>query len=147
MTPVAELDTVSPETTVAELLDAMMEHRHTGFSVVENGSVAGVVTLEDARTVPPSERDSRTVRSVMTTDLETLSPTEKAWEALVSLQRNDIARLVVLDDREGLAGLVTRTDVITALDIGAVRSAGGSAERASGERPDDAARPIEKPRW
>ncbi|MDG5819812.1 CBS domain-containing protein [Natronococcus sp. A-GB7] len=147
MTPVDELDTVSPETTITELLDAMMEHRHTGFPVVEHGSVAGVVTLEDARTVPPSERGSRTVRDVMTTDLETLSPSEEAWEALVSLQRNDIGRLVVLDDRERLAGLVTRTDVITALNIGAVRSAYGSTERASGERPDDAAQPIEKPRW
>ncbi len=147
MTPVDELDTVSPETTIAELLDAMMKHRHTGFPVVENGSIAGVVTLEDARTVPPSERDSRTVRDAMATDLETLSPTEEAWEALVSLQRNDIGRLVVLDDRGRLAGLVTRTDVITALNVGAVRSAGGTVDRPSAERPDDAPQPIEKPRW
>ncbi|MDG5761263.1 CBS domain-containing protein [Natronococcus sp. A-GB1] len=147
MTPVDELDTVSPETTITELLDAMMEHRHTGFPVVENGSIAGVVTLEDVRAVPPSERDSRTVRAVMATDLETLSPTEEAWEALVSLQRNDIGRLVVLDDRERLAGLVTRTDLITALNVGAVRSAGGTVDRPSAERPDDAPQPVEKPRW
>ncbi len=147
MTPADELDTVDPETTIAELLDAMMEHRHTGFPVVETGSVVGVVTLEDARTVPPGERDSRTVREVMTTDLETLPPAEEAWEALVSLQRNDIGRLVVLDDRERLAGLVTRTDVITALNVGAVRSAHGSADRAPEGRPDDAAQPVEKPRW
>ena len=83
----------------------------------------------------------------MTTDLETLSPTEEAWEALVSLQRNDIGRLVVLDDRERLAGLVTRTDVITALNVSAVRSAGGTVDRPSAERPDDAPQPIEKPRW
>ncbi|WP_306061637.1 CBS domain-containing protein [Natronococcus wangiae] len=148
MTPADELDTVSPEITVTELLDEMMQHRHTGFPVVEAGSIVGVVTLEDARTVSPSERDSTPVREVMTTDLETLSRDDDAWEALTSLQRNEIGRLIVLDERERLAGLVTRTDVITALSIGSVRSVQGRAGVPEpADRPEETMQPAEGPRW
>ncbi|TYL37990.1 metalloprotease [Natronococcus pandeyae] len=148
MTPVDELDTVPPDITITELLDAMMEHRHTGFPVLEGGSVTGVVTLEDARTVPPAERDTTTVREVMTTNLETLSRDDDAWEALTSLQRNEIGRLIVLDEFGELAGLVTRTDVITALNIGAVRSVQGRAGVPEpAEQPGETVQPVEGPRW
>jgi CBS domain-containing protein len=123
MTPVDTLDTVTPGITVDELLDRMLNQQHTGYPVVEDGSVVGVVTLEDVRTVAPSKRDSISVGEVMTSHLETLSPDGDVIEALTSFQRNDIGRLVVLDEHDELAGIVTRTDVVTALSIGFVRSA------------------------
>jgi Zn-dependent protease/CBS domain-containing protein len=147
MTPVEDLDTVSPETTVADLLDEMLRHRHTGFPVVENGAVVGVVTLEDVRTVPSAARESTTVRDAMTTTLETLLPTADAWDALTALQRNEIGRLIVLDDRDRLAGLVTRTDVITALNIGFVRSAWGYGPSEPSGPADEPPESVGRPRW
>jgi Zn-dependent protease/CBS domain-containing protein len=148
MTPADELDTVSPELTVDELLDEMLMQRHTGFPVVEDGSVAGVVTLEDAREVPPAARNSTTVREVMTADLETVTGDADAWDALTALERNDIGRLIVVDEREELAGLVTRTDVITALSIGFVRSAQGyTGVPGPQEQPDEPAQSVNQPRW
>nr|WP_306061864.1 CBS domain-containing protein [Natronococcus sp. AD5] len=148
MTPVDTLDTVTPDITVDELLDRMVNQRHTGYPVVEDGSVVGVVTLEDVRTVAPSKRDSISVGEVMTSHLETLSPDDDVIEALTSLQRNDIGRLIVLDEHDQLAGLVTRTDVVTALSIGFVRSAQEytgvpEPEGQSGEP----AQPVNRTRW
>jgi Zn-dependent protease/CBS domain-containing protein len=148
MTPVDELDTVSPSATISELLDEMLRHRHTGFPVIEDGSVVGIVTLDDAREVAPAARDSTPVRDIMTPSLETVSPEADAWDALTSLQRNAIGRLIVLDDRGRLVGLVTRTDVVTALNIGFVRSAEGYV--AITEHSDSTEEPSEsigQPRW
>lgn len=148
MTPVGALDTVSPDSTVTELLDSMMTQRHTGYPVVEDGSVVGIVTLEDVRPVAPADRDSTTVREVMTDHLETVSPNDDAMEALIALQRNDIGRLIVLDEDGQFAGLVTRTDVVTALSIGFVRSTreyGGVSEPE--ERVDEPTKPLNRPRW
>ncbi|SEH18141.1 CBS domain-containing protein [Natronorubrum sediminis] len=148
MTPVDTLDTVAPDITVDELLDRMVNQRHTGYPVVEDGSVVGVVTLEDVRTVAPSKRDSITVGEVMTSHLETLSLDDDVIEALTSLQRNDIGRLVVLDEHDQFAGLVTRTDVVTALNIGFARSA---QEYTGVPEPNgqsgESAQPVNRTRW
>ncbi|WP_306061251.1 site-2 protease family protein [Natronococcus wangiae] len=148
MTPVDDLDTVTPNITVAELLDTMMNQRHTGYPVVENDLVVGIITLEDVRTVTPTERDSTMVGEAMTSDLETISPDDDAIEVLMSIQRNDIGRLIVLDEHDQLTGLVTRTDVITALSIGFVRSAQGySGVPEPEERSGETAQPANRPRW
>ncbi|SDC99273.1 CBS domain-containing protein [Natrinema hispanicum] len=129
MTPVSDLHTVDPETTVAELLQRMFTERHTGYPVVENEALegerlVGLVTLGDAREVVPVERDAYTVKDVMTTDLETITPDSDAMTAIERMQKHDIGRLLVVED-DDLVGLISRTDVMTALDI--AQQSGASA--------------------
>ncbi|WIV68582.1 CBS domain-containing protein [Natrialbaceae archaeon AArc-T1-2] len=129
MTAAPDLDTVSPDTTVAELVQRMFSERHTGYPVVEDGRLVGLVTLDDAQQIQPVERDAHHVEDVMTTELETVAPNADAMDALERMQRERIGRLLVVDDAEGeklqgdptengdLVGLITRTDVMTALNI------------------------------
>ena len=122
MTPGTEVETVPPDLTVADLVDLMFRQRHTGYPVVEHGDLVGLVTLEDARQVEPVERDAFLVSDVMSTDLETISPTDDAMTAFVEMQRNGIGRLLVVDAHGSLVGLVTRSDLLTAFNI--IRSSG-----------------------
>ncbi|WP_408959818.1 site-2 protease family protein [Natrinema sp. 74] len=143
MTPASELHTVEPETTVAELIQRMFTERHTGYPVIESSGVEserliGLVTLSDAREVEPVERDAYTVADVMTTDLETIAPDSDAMTAIERMQEHGIGRLLVIDsgrrpsadgtpaesspDDGDLVGLISRSDVMTALDI--VRQSG-----------------------
>lgn len=124
MTPTRNLDVVSPEMSVDDLLELMFEQRHTGYPVVDADHVVGVVALDDVREVSADDRYRMRVADIMTRELATLSPDEDAIDAIEKLQRRDIGRLVVLDDRGQLVGLVTRTDIVRALSIGAVRSPG-----------------------
>ncbi|ADJ13746.1 M50 family metallopeptidase [Halalkalicoccus jeotgali] len=121
MTSDEEVDSVSPETSVADLLERMFSERHTGYPVMENGRLAGIVTLSDAREVEPVERDAYTVDDVMTTELETIAPDAEAMEALNRMQQLRIGRLLVLED-DRLVGLISRTDLMTALNI--IKSSG-----------------------
>ena len=117
MTPVAELDTVSSDTSLDRLLDRMVRERHTGYPVVDGDDLVGVVTLEDVQERAPDEGERATVRDVMSTDLVTVSPDAEASTVFTTLQREDIGRVLVTDAEGSLAGLVSRTDLMTVLEI------------------------------
>lgn len=117
MTPGPELDTVSPETPIDALLDRMVRERHTGYPVVDGGDLVGIVTLEDVEERAPSDRDTVTVRDIMSTDLVTVSPTSKAAKALNTLQQEGVGRILVTDANGSLMGLISRTDLMTVFEI------------------------------
>ncbi|MCU4740922.1 CBS domain-containing protein [Halobacteria archaeon AArc-m2/3/4] len=130
MTPAKDLHTVTTNTSVAELVQRMFSERHTGYPVLENGRLVGLVTLSDAREIKPVERDAYTVDEVMSTDLKTISPDSDAMTAIERMQRDDIGRLLVVDggsnqgmetaqdyQEQDLVGLISRTDVMTAFNI------------------------------
>ncbi|RQG95178.1 CBS domain-containing protein [Natrarchaeobius chitinivorans] len=139
MTPVRDLHTVEPETTVAELIQRMFTERHTGYPVVEtsaadDGRLVGLVTLSDAREIDPVERDAYVVADVMTTDLKTITPESDAMTAIERMREDNIGRLLVVEGGRGkpaeapyaepssepegdLIGLISRSDLMTAFDI------------------------------
>ena len=126
MTPAEKLDTVSPETTIDSLLQQMILQRHTGYPVLENGNLVGIVTLSDAREINPAEREAFTVRDVMSTDLKTVEADADVMGAITRMRRDGIGRLLVVEgDSWGASnpagtefrGLITRSDIMTALDV------------------------------
>jgi len=133
MTETEELDTVTPDVSVAELLETMFRERHTGFPVVENGEPVGMVTLEDARDVNEVERDAYTVADVMSRELKTIRASEDAMTAFERIQQHGIGRLLVLDDDGELAGLISRTDLMTAFEV--IQQTGRVSEVATAEEP------------
>ena len=117
MTRQEDLDTVRTDTSVAELLDRMFVDRHTGYPVMQNGRLVGVVTLDDARSVKEVERDAYRVEDVMSADLRTISPDADAMTALQQMQENKVGRLPVVDDTGEIVGLISRSDLVTAFNV------------------------------
>jgi Zn-dependent protease/CBS domain-containing protein len=117
MTDADRVTTVDAKTSVRDLIRTMFEERHTGYPVERNGEIVGLVTLEDARAVKEVERDAYTVGDVMTAELIALSPDEDVMTALTELEGNNVGRLLVLDEDDEFVGLLTRTDIMTALTI------------------------------
>ena len=120
MTPADRLKTVSADASVAELMERMFRERHTGYPVTKDGWLTGIVTLSDVQSVPEIERDAYRIEDVMTHDVETVTPGTGAMDALQTMQQHSIGRLPVVsdDDDERLVGLISRTDLLTAFDIG-----------------------------
>jgi CBS domain-containing protein len=117
MTPAADVRTLSSETTLDTVLERMFSERHTGYPVVDSGRLVGVVTLDDIRDIEPDRRPSTTVGDVMSTDLRTVDVETEAMEAMQRLVTDDIGRLLVTDESGALVGLVTRSDLVTAMNI------------------------------
>jgi Zn-dependent protease/CBS domain-containing protein len=147
MTPADDLDVVSPDISVSELISRMVTERHTGYPVLDGGELVGLVTLDDARQVREVERDAYTVEDVMSRELTTVSPDTDAMSAITKLQGTDAGRLPVTDDFGDLVGLISRSDLMTAFEI--IRSSqrlkpreslGGGPDRefGRGRPPEDA---------
>ncbi len=134
MTPAADVRTVDARTSVADLIDLMFRERHTGYPVERDGEIVGLVTLEDAQAVREVERDAFSIEEVMTTDVQTVSPETDVMTALETLENNDIGRLLVHDGEE-FVGILTRTDVMTALSIIKTSGRYGDVPRAE-EQPE-----------
>ena len=124
MTPADKVDTVHVNVSVSELVDRMFRERHTGYPVMEDGRLVGLVTLEDAREVRDVERDAYTVAEVMTRELHTIEREADAMTAFSTMQEHGVGRLIVLDPDGTFAGIISRTDLMTALDI--IQSSGES---------------------
>jgi Zn-dependent protease/predicted transcriptional regulator len=128
-----EVKTASPDETVQDLFERMLVERHTGYPVTRNGKVVGIVTLSDAKEVRPEERDAFLVEDIMTDDVVTVEPDEEAFDVLQTLSNESFGRLVVVEDGE-LAGIVSRTDIMTALDV---LQGGGLSSQPSPSTPAD----------
>lgn len=135
MTPASEVNAVTPETSIAELIERMLEERHTGYPVLEGGELVGMVTLSDARDVREVERDAYRVEDVMTGDLYTIPADADAMDALSVMQTESVGRLPVVDVRGEFAGLVSRTDLMTALTILRSSGSGASTDSTAGSSP------------
>ena len=121
MTPADRVTGVDAEESVADLVELMFAERHTGYPVERDGEIVGLVTLADARAVREVERDAYRVEEVMTTELYTVSPDADVMTALEELNDHNVGRLLVMEDDE-FVGLLTRTDIMTALSI--IKSSG-----------------------
>ena len=134
MTSADRVTTVEAGQSVADLLDTMFRERHTGYPVERDGAVVGLVTLEDARAVREVERGAYRVEEVMTTELYTVAPDDDVMTALERLDDHSVGRLVVMEDDE-FVGLITRTDIMSALSI--IKSSGRyQSEPGEGAEPD-----------
>ncbi|WP_313693350.1 M50 family metallopeptidase [Halorarum halobium] len=137
MTPRPELRTVTPTTSVAELMQRMFSERHTGYPVLQNDRLVGMVTLEDAQGVREVERDAFTVEDVMADDIASVTADADALDALEEMQSRGVGRLVVIDANGDLIGLISRTDLMTAFDV--IQSGGSALTgglRGGGNLPD-----------
>ncbi|WP_435184820.1 CBS domain-containing protein [Halobellus sp. EA9] len=117
MTPRADLDIVSEDTSVAELLERMFTERHTGYPVMDGDRLVGMVTLDDARSVREVERDAYRVDDVMSADVAAISPDADAMTAIEQMQQHDVGRLPVVDGDGQVVGLISRSDLVTAFNI------------------------------
>ncbi|ELZ29312.1 peptidase M50 [Halosimplex carlsbadense 2-9-1] len=134
MTPADRVTTVDDDGSVADLIETMFRERHTGYPVERDGEIVGLVTLEDARAVREVERDAYRVEEVMSTEIYTVAPDDGVMTALEELDSHAVGRLLVMDDDE-FVGLLTRTDIMSALSI--IKSSGRyQSEPADSAGPD-----------
>lgn len=111
-----DVKTVSPETTVAEFLKKITTHQHTGFPVVYNGKVVGLVTLGDTKKIDDSQIYTATVSDIMATDIVCADPDEDVGDIWQIMLKKQYGRFPVLKDGE-LVGIITRSDIIHSFNI------------------------------
>lgn len=102
--------TVTPETTVAQLLRVTSENHISGVPVVSGNEVLGIVTSRDTRFVSDF---SQPVSAIMTEKerLVTVREGAPAEEVRALLHRHRIEKILVVNDSGELKGLITVKDI------------------------------------
>jgi CBS domain-containing protein len=114
--------TVIASETVGQVDEMMSEHKIRQLPVVNCGELVGIVTDRDIRsflsgwrTESQEEREkalSTKVRDIMTTGPITLSPDDGLQDAVELLIDEKIGGIPVVDEVEGLVGIVTYVDAL-----------------------------------
>lgn len=107
--------TVTPETTIGEVMELRRQHGISGLPVVDGERLAGIVTSRDLRF---ETRFGEPVRTVMTPKerLVTVSEGAPREEVIDKLQRHRIEKVLVVDDDFALKGIITVRDIEKATD-------------------------------
>ncbi len=114
--------TVSPSDTVGQAEELMYENHYRQLPVVESKQLIGIVTDRDIRSflaqsslLKPAERAralKANVTDIMTAKPLTMSPEDDLREAVELLIEEKIGGIPVVDESEGLVGIVTYVDVL-----------------------------------
>jgi IMP dehydrogenase len=103
--------TIPPDMPVREVIALQRERKISGFPVVKNGTVIGIVTNRDLRF---ETRLDQPVKAIMTPQEKLVTVREGAsrQEAMQLLHRHRLERVLVVGDRFELKGLVTVKDIL-----------------------------------
>jgi IMP dehydrogenase len=108
--------TVSPQTSIAEVLELTRSHRISGVPVVDGSELVGIVTGRDLRF---ETRLDEKVGSIMTpkADLVTVQEGASREEVVAKLHKHRIEKVLVVNDNFELRGLITVKDIQKATDF------------------------------
>ncbi len=100
--------TLAPNDKVADALAIMKEEQISGFPVVKNDVLVGIVTNRDIRF---ESNTRRKISEIMTKDVVTATPRTSIEKAKQILNDHRIEKLPVVDAKRRLKGLITMTDI------------------------------------
>lgn len=103
--------TISPEDELSKVIELKAKYRVGGFPVIEDGILVGILTNRDVRFETNMKRK---VKDLMTPKTKLITATEDvSWdEAIVLLQKNRIEKLLLIDGKGGLKGMITVRDIM-----------------------------------
>ena len=99
---------ISPERRVSQAIRLMNVNKIGGLPVVKDDKLVGVITSRDLRAVDPN----KLVGDLMTKEVITVKPDTPLWQAQELLAENEIERLVVVNDRAEVIGIITKTTLM-----------------------------------
>jgi len=122
--PVRRMTKQNPPTAPGDItIDALidnyiMQTDDHAFPVMDGDRLIGIVSLDDVRGVPGELRSKKLVSEIMTprSEIKTISPDGDAFEALMTISRNAIRQLVVMENDQ-MFGLVRRRDIVRFLQL------------------------------
>lgn len=113
---------MTPDETIGKADELMSENRIRQLPVVDGSALLGIITDRDIRSflaesslLDPEERAialKTRVRDIMTGEPLTLAPDDELQEAVELLIDEKVGGIPVVDEAEGLVGIVTYVDVL-----------------------------------
>jgi CIC family chloride channel protein len=116
MTPRDKVITLAPADDPDKVFGYVASTSHTGFPVLENERLAGIIDITDIRNSKKEEGTCPTIGDMMTKAVVVVRPEDTLETALGLMVARNINHLPVVtkDNPDRLAGFITRTDILQA---------------------------------
>ena len=120
----SHVHTAAPSSKLGEIWQILVGEKCHHVPIVEDGKPVGMISTRDlirvarkhgARKISAAAYGDQTAEEIMSTDLETIGEGESVEVAIDRIGIGDIHALVVLDENEALAGIVTNRDLLAYL--------------------------------
>jgi Zn-dependent protease/CBS domain-containing protein len=112
----SDVVTVPPSMTITQLIEVMFQSKHTSYPVVDDGTLAGLVTFSSVHQVPANRRDDVTVGNIMLRNVEPAKPDDDASVVFVRLVQQRLRSIPVVQG-DNVVGIVTQKDVTSAMTL------------------------------
>jgi CBS domain-containing protein/anti-sigma regulatory factor (Ser/Thr protein kinase) len=106
---------VTSQTPMGEIRKLLREHRISGIPVVQDGTLVGLISIEDLIKALAESAMDATVGERMTRNPVTLGGDEPVVMAINHFATHGFGRFPVVDQKGCLVGIVTRGDIIEGL--------------------------------
>lgn len=107
--------TLTPETTIEEAGELMYRYGHSGYPIVQNNQIVGMITRRDLDKANHHGLGHAPVKAYMTTNVISIDRHTTLEQIQNIIIQHNIGRLPVLNDQGELEGIVTRTNIIEVL--------------------------------
>jgi coenzyme F420 hydrogenase subunit beta len=114
------VESVPAELSIEQLFGLMAKERHVAYPVInKKGKPVGIVTIEEASSVPKEKRKNTRVSAIARKTLVTAKVGETALDVFRKMSSQETGRALIVDpeDLNKIVGLVTKTDLMHALII------------------------------
>jgi tRNA nucleotidyltransferase (CCA-adding enzyme) len=105
---------VSPESSVSQAYRKMVRYGHSGLCVLDNGTLAGIITRRDVDRARHHRLAHAPVKGFMTRDVVTATPETPVSALEARMLEHDVGRLPIIEN-DHVIGVVTRGDLLRAL--------------------------------
>ena len=105
------------DATIDQVVHELHRTKAREVVLVEDGTPRGIFTRSDlvSRVLVPKIAFDTPAREVMTPALVTLSQRDSGFDAFIEMHRQGVSRVVLLDDNQHFAGVISDSDLLFAL--------------------------------
>jgi CBS domain-containing protein len=103
--------TVRSDTRMREVASLLKKKGCTGFPVVEDGKLVGIISRRDFRKVKKESQMEAPVKAFMSSNVITITPGKSPMQAARIMVKHDVGRLPVVE-HDNIIGIITRSDAM-----------------------------------
>jgi transcriptional regulator len=107
-----ELITLDPTVKIKRAAQLLSEEDIEGAPVMDDGEVIGVLTLSDIAQALAQNKENLDVKDIMSHRIITVESDMMIADAVEVMNKNNIGRLIVIDENGVTKGIITRTDLL-----------------------------------
>ncbi len=110
-----KIKTLTPDMAVKKAAQVLSEGHIRGAPVLEDGDVVGMISTVDITGAVAKGKEGSKVSDIMSRKITRINQNAPLTEAIELTEKNNVSRLVVVNKKNELVGVATRTDILTRL--------------------------------